>query len=158
MLKFADAQGFFFFFNIKWLKAFVSLTSFSQKVSLPTGNPCHQFLEYLTRKNWCICQQKQNISPLIALESVFKSRFSIYTDAKNYYCFYKDMRSLPLRYIYVYCSFSKTLPKIYLTSKLQHCETYFMALVFVPNITLFYIEFLWQFNMVKPRWQRTFCA
>lgn len=43
------------------------------------------------------------------------------------------------------------ISKIYLTSRLQHCETYFMALVFVPNITLLYIEFLWQFNMVRPR-------
>lgn len=152
-------KGFCFFFYIKWLKAFVSLTSFSQKVSLPQVTHVTSFLNILLDKNWCICQQKQNgISPLIALESVFKSRFSIYTDTKNYYCFCRDLRSLPLWYVYVYCSFSKTLPKIYLTSRLQHCETYFMALVFVPNITLFYIEFLWQFNMVKPRWQRTFCA
>lgn len=76
----------------KMLKAFVSLTLLSQKVFLPQVTNVTSFVNILPEKiDASVSTSKRAFSP-IAFKSVFKSEFSIYTDPKNNYYFYKDLR------------------------------------------------------------------
>ena len=133
---------------------------FSARKFLPQVTNITSFLTILPEKidASTSMSKKAFFSTAFVFKRVLKSECWIYTDTESNNCFSEGPEVLPLWSMCVCCNFSKVISKTYLISTLQCCGTYFMALVFVPNITLLYIEFIRQFERVRPRWWRTCCA